>query len=668
MLYKDEVKILKALKLAPFFMIAFSIIVIVAIVKNNNLEFEREVNKIRQESIAEKKAQIKREVQRVHSFVSNQKQQTIQNIKDDLQQRVYEAHVIASAIYKRNQNRPKAETKELIKEALRNIRFNKGRGYFYIYETQGVNVLHPILPNLEGKNLWETKDVKGNHAVQNMSNIAREKGEGFAKWWWQKPSDVANHYEKIGFGKYFAPYDWFIGSGDYVLDYEEELQQSLLSYIKDIRYEDDGYIFVVDNQGIFLSHINEAYLNQKPTDLKGDNSPYVTQAFVKAGQEGEKYLTYSGFVEPSTGKVGDKLSFIKGFEDWQWAIGTGTYLREIEEVIANKKQALDENNNNKILQITLLSLIMSAALFILTLLFANNIKKRFQTYKTRVEEETAKLDLLNKNLEQEVTKRTEQLEETIDSLRNTQSQLVESEKMASLGGLVAGVAHEINTPIGIGLTGITHLVDITKEIKSEYANQEMSAESFESYIESTEELGQIININLNRTADLIKSFKQISVDQTNEEMRRFNVKGYLKEVLLSLKSVTKKARVDIKLNCDKQIMVTSYPGALSQIMTNLIINSVKHGFIGRDNNLINIDIALRGTLLAIDYQDNGIGIPKQNSSKIFEPFFTTNRDQGGTGLGLNIIYNIVTTNLKGTIEYKQESSHGVHFVICIPSQ
>lgn len=666
MLYKDEVKILRALKSAPIFMVAFSVIIIAALVKSNNLQFEEEIRKIRTESITEKKVLIKREVERVHSFITNQKQQTVQNIKRNIRNRVYEAHAIATSIYQNNQHKTDPELKKLITDALRDIRFNKGRGYFFIYETQGKNVMHPIQSNLEGKDLWDFKDIKGSYVIQSLSQIAVKNGEGFYKWWWRKPADIEHEYEKIGFSKYFKPLDWFIGTGDYVLDYEEELKQKLLAHIEDIRFGENGYIFVIDKQGVFLSHIEKPYVGKNRINLIDRDGFPITKEIIKAARSGEKFLTYVGTIQPSTGKAGEKISYIKGFKDWQWAIGSGTYLSEIEEVIDQKKQTLDSSNNAKILQITLLSVIMSAALFLLTLLFANNIKKRFQTYKERVEDKTQKLDHLNKNLEQQVSNRTQQLEDTIESLKNTQTKLIESEKMASLGGLVAGVAHEMNTPIGIGITGITHFVDITKEIQSEYNAQEMTAESFEHYIESADELGQIIKINLNRTAELIKSFKQISVDQANEEKRLFNVRDYIKEVLLSLKSITKKAKVNINLDCDKQLLVTSYPGSFSQILTNLIVNSVKHGFIGREANAIKIIVNLKNRELILNYKDNGKGISEENSSKIFDPFFTTNREEGGTGLGLNIIYNIVTNNLDGTIEFKQEKVDGVHFIIKIP--
>ncbi len=666
MLYRDEIKILRALKLAPFFMVAFSIVVIIAIVKNNNLEFEQEVQKIRQDSIAEKKALIQREVERVYDFIDNQKKHTIENIRRELKSRVYEAHAVATAIYQNNQHRPEAETKRLISDALRNIRFNDGRGYFFIYQSQGINVMHPILSELEGQNLWEFKDVKGSYVIQNLSRIAKQNGEGFYDWWWRKPADVENEYEKIGFGKYFAPYDWFIGTGDYVLDYEAELKQQLLSHINNIRFGENGYIFVVDKSGVYLSHIKLEYINQNRIDLIDENGTYVTREIIQAAQTQGKYLSYTGTIQPSTGQIGEKISYIKGFKDWDWAIGAGAYLSEIEEVIAQKKQALDKSNQHKIIQIALLSFIMTAAIFILTLIFSNNLKRRFQTYKDKVEEKTDKLDHLNRNLEHQVVQRTQELELSLAELKNTQQQLIESEKMASLGGLVAGVAHEMNTPIGIGLTGITHLVDITQELKAEYQMQEMTAESFERYIESADELSRIININLNRTAELIKSFKQVSVDQTNEELRDFNVQEYMQEVLLSLKSVTRQAKVNVELDCNELLRLNSYPGSLSQIITNLVMNSVKHGFKDTGPHIIKLAFNEKANELIIDYQDNGVGIAKENHNKIFDPFFTTNRDQGGTGLGLNIIYNIITTKLKGSIRYQAPEKQGVHFIITLP--
>ena len=184
-----------------------------------------------------------------------------------------------------------------------------------------------------------------------------------------------------------------------------------------------------------------------------------------------------------------------------------------------------------------------------------------------------------KNRNKELEDSNFELETTIKNLKQTQDQLIACwKKMASLGGLVAGVAHEINTPVGIGLTGITHLEELTIEIKKSYKNETMSQEDFDEYLVTSLDLNKLINSNLNKAANLVKSFKQVAVDQSSEEKRLFNLFNYMKEILLSIHSFTKKTNIKIQYDCEKDIKINSYPGSFSQIITNLIMNSLIHGF------------------------------------------------------------------------------------------
>lgn len=272
-------------------------------------------------------------------------------------------------------------------------------------------------------------------------------------------------------------------------------------------------------------------------------------------------------------------------------------------------------------------------------------------------------ELKRRNSELEVS--NEELQTTINYLEETQEKLVESEKLASLGSLVAGVAHEINTPIGIGLTGTTHFENITKEIKKLYEEDNMSQEEFENYLKTSTEIATLVNLNLKKTADLVKSFKQISIDQSSENQREFYLKEYLEEVLLSLRNITKKTNLSITIHCDSSLKINSYPGYFSQIFTNLIINSIKHGYKEMEKGTIEISIFKENSQLIIIYKDDGKGIEKEHLHKIFDPFFTTNREAGGSGLGLNIVYNIVRNRLNGTIECQSDFGEGVEFRLSI---
>jgi len=267
----------------------------------------------------------------------------------------------------------------------------------------------------------------------------------------------------------------------------------------------------------------------------------------------------------------------------------------------------------------------------------------------------------------ELTKSKKELQKTVNTLQQTQEQLVQNEKMASLGNLVAGVAHEINTPVGTSLTGVTHLVSETNSLEKLYKSNNMSEEEFEEYLIILKEIGKSITISLTQAAKLISSFKQVAVDQSHSEVREFFVKSYIEEILLSIKTKIKETKVKVEIDCLETIKIKSYPGSFSQVITNLVLNSLLHAYEKDVSGLINIQIKEEKNELKIIYRDDGKGICKEHLSKIYEPFFTTKRSEGGSGLGMHIIYNVVMSNLNGRINCISEEGAGVTFVIYMKS-
>lgn len=273
---------------------------------------------------------------------------------------------------------------------------------------------------------------------------------------------------------------------------------------------------------------------------------------------------------------------------------------------------------------------------------------------------------MNKNLENRVIERTRKLEESLMNLKKAQNHILQSEKLASLGALVAGVAHEINTPVGVGVSLATHLQDETKRIKNRYYDETMTKQDFEGYIESNSEITQMIYTNLTRASELIKSFKMVAVDRSSSEKREFVLRKYVDEVLTSLHNKFKKTNIKIDVDIDEKIVLDSYPGVFSQVLTNLLMNTLNHAF---ENNQGQINIKgflKKNNSVDIIFKDNGKGIPKEIINRIFDPFFTTKRGKGGSGLGLNIVYNIVTEKLNGSISCESTIGKGTVFVINVP--
>ena len=274
----------------------------------------------------------------------------------------------------------------------------------------------------------------------------------------------------------------------------------------------------------------------------------------------------------------------------------------------------------------------------------------------------AENEAYQRNLEEQTVK----LQQEIEERKRTEKQLVQSEKMAALGDLVAGVAHEINTPLGIGVTGISYLNDATRAFKKLFTAGDATKTDLENFIEDCEESCQVTLSNLNRAAKLVAGFKQIAVDQSSDEKRFFNVRQYIDEILFSLYPRIKKTRHTVNVDVPDDLEINSYPGAFSQILTNLVMNSLLHGFEEMEEGAISITVKTEESSIILCYEDNGKGMTPTHQKKIFDPFFTTKRGSGGTGLGMHLVFNLVSKTLDGDISCTSTVDKGTFFTITIP--
>jgi two-component system NtrC family sensor kinase len=265
-----------------------------------------------------------------------------------------------------------------------------------------------------------------------------------------------------------------------------------------------------------------------------------------------------------------------------------------------------------------------------------------------------------------IQKQNVDLERMMETLKGTQDDLVQKEKMASLGNLVAGIAHEINTPIGICLTAITNLHYQYKGLEKKIADNTASDKHLNCFFEDVDEACTIIESNTLRAAKLINSFKEIAVDQSSEASREIDMKEYIDEILLSMRPILKKLPHKILIECPDNFMVETMPGAISQVLTNMINNSMIHGLSDMEKGFIEITVYKENDCFALCYQDNGKGLNDDEIKMLFEPFYTTKRGSGGSGLGTHLIYNLVTSTLNGKITVQSELNKGLRYNLLIP--
>lgn len=273
---------------------------------------------------------------------------------------------------------------------------------------------------------------------------------------------------------------------------------------------------------------------------------------------------------------------------------------------------------------------------------------------------------LNSHLELMVSERTESLQNALNELQGLQDHLVEAEKMASLGSLVAGISHEINTPLGVSKTSASHIETIIHDLRSSFNEDSLTEDDFLSRLNELSVGTTILSHNIERAADLVRSFKQVAVDQSDERIYDFDIKDSIRDAITTLTPNWKKRNIDFNIDSPKGLILHNYPGAISQVFTNLINNSLIHGFEGSDKGTIDFIVTqTEDNHCHITYKDDGCGIDKSDTKKIFEPFYTTKRGNGGTGLGLHLLYNLVTHKMKGSIT-AIPLEQGLSFDIKIP--
>lgn len=410
----------------------------------------------------------------------------------------------------------------------------------------------------------------------------------------------------------------------------EDYENALKYYYKALDLVDS--IGIPKYKGFILKHIGTVHLKRKSYDIALQSLDKSLHFFMQNNQQEEIEEVFNLFSQ-----------IYEQIEDYKSALEYHKKYAQLKDEIFNAEKSR---------QIAEMQ----------TKYETEKKKKEAEIYRLKNVELVEKNELISQQKE-EIETQNQHLLETLNELQRTQKQLIESEKMAALGSLVTGVAHEINTPVGVGITACSHIVNKTDQFEKKFEKDEVTYENLRDYMDTMREAGVLSLKNLQRTAELVESFKQVSVDQINEKRRQFNVRAYIDDVLFSLSPNYKNRDITIELVCDETLEIESYPGIFAQIITNFVTNSLMYGFDQDKSGKINIYVEKEMASLKFEYRDNGNGIPEKILPKVFDPFVTSN-PQTGKGLGLHIVYNLVTQKLNGSISC--ESKDGVWFKIEIP--
>jgi len=617
----NENKILLLLKLSPISLILVSLFISYYLYTSNNSKFTQELDKIKKETILQKELYIKEEVQEVYELIEFERSKAKKELKENVKKHVYEAHSIAMTIYENNKNKPKVEIQKMIKDALRYIRFNNGRGYFFIYDLKGKTILAPGRPSREGSDALHVKDKKGNFHVKERIALVKDQKEGFTQWWWIKPNNKETQYEKIGFNKLFEPLNWVIATGEYMVDWENELKQKILNQIQSIHRHDNGYIFVSNYEGTILSNINSKLIGTNKLYMKDKRGFFVMQEMIKIAKQGEGFISYIAISQPSTSKQSEKKSFIKGYQDWNWLIGSGFYINDINIDIKTKQDKFYKENKNHITHIMTINTLIFGVLFLFSLYISYAIKKRFEEYKDMVETQQGELLIFNESLEKEVRRRTAQYQSATEDAQSAN---------VAKSTFLANMSHEIRTPLNAILGFVNILKDNeTDKEKSKY---------LETIKNSSDSLLSIIN-------DILDFAK---IESGKMTLDCIAVNPHVDFGSIGSLFFAKAEDMDLKFDLyidpylPKKVIIDSLK--IRQVLTNLLSNAIK--FSNKKGTVsLKIKYNSENSTILFEVKDNGIGIAKENHNKIFKSFSqeedSTSRKYGGTGLGLSISSKIL---------------------------
>ncbi|MFY4782271.1 cache domain-containing protein [Aliarcobacter butzleri] len=623
-LSKEE-QFLKIIKVMPsVFVVVFSLFVILFLYFENKKTFNKERRTIEQKYILKNKEIIKEEVSRVFTFTKQLQKNTEEELKQNVKNRVYEAHEMATNIYEKYKTtKSKQEIFQIIKVALSGIRFNEGRGYFFIDDIYGNKLSHPIDTSIEGKNFLNYTDVNGYRFFENIVNTIKDKTERFDEYYWYKPNTNKEIGRKIAFYKTFEPLNIAIGTGEYFDDFEKIIQKKALEYINLVRFGKSGYIFIINYDGTYLNHIRKDYIgkNYLENDEVKDKKRVITD-LINIAKNGNGFYTYIQN-KPSTEYPTEKISFVQGMDDWNWLIGAGFYEDDLKQEILNVKEKLDRNYEKYALNILILGMIL-----IIFLLVASGYVSIF---------------LENK------------LKEYKKELDNKQAILYQQSKMAAMGEMIGNIAHQWRQPLSIITTATSGMV----------LQKQMGVLTDEFFFEASNR----INTSSQYLSQTIDDFRNFFIP--NKEKLKVNLIEIFKKTLDLISAQFSSKDIEIIKNIEG-VEFESYENELIQALINILNNS-RDELIKKDGErFIFVDAFEKDNFINIIIKDNAGGVIKENLDKIFEPYFTTKYKSQGTGIGLYMTEEIITKHLNGTIcvenvefTYNEKEYFGAEFTIRI---
>jgi signal transduction histidine kinase len=466
-----------------------------------------------------------------------------------------------------------------------------------------------------------------------MTNLLSKNDEAFYEWYWYNPTNPDIQRKKIGLVKNLKLFDWFIGTGEYVEDFEKQVQEKVLKNISEIRFGDNGYIFVINYDSIYLSHIRKNFIGQNAiTNNDTVGIKKVIEDLIEIAKKGEGFYSYIQNKKPDNEQSIKKTSFVKGLDNWSWMIGTGFYEDDMQKAINDKKEELNKEYKDYLLKTIIFTTILIIILMFVSIYFSRLFQHKFRKY------------------QHEITKH-------INEKSKQQSIIAQQAKMAAMGEMIGNIAHQWRQPLSSISTTSTGMK----------LQKEMNILEDDFLIHGLEQINKSVQYLSNTIDDFRNFFKP------NKSKVEFKIQETLNKVINLIDSQFKSNGIKIIKN-EENLTINNFENELIQVIINILNNS-RDELIKKDSDfekLVFINVSKEKKNLLLEIKDNAGGIPENIIERIFEPYFTTKYQSQGTGIGLYMSSEIIHKSMNGkisvknvTFDYEEKNYTGALFTILI---
>ena len=630
MIYKNEKQLLNIIKFTPpIVIITISIIITFLLYLEKQHELKKERISIENQYTKENKELVQKDIENLYNFIIRTQETTEEELRKTIKERVNEANNISYRIYNENKDtKTKNEIIKMIKDALVDIRFNDGRGYIFIYTFDYECILLPINRKNEGASVRDFQDSNGMFLGREIVNSLQHKDEAFLTWYYPKPNELNSSYKKIGFNAHFKPYDWFIGTGEYFVDFEDSVKKEVLEYISKFKTNKNDYFFILDygkKEGLFKRV--DGTEDSSFIELSKQEDKELFTKIVEATKNNQEFISYKYKYDKNNDPL-IKTGYIKNIPNWNWIIGKGFYHTYVDKIINDKTEQLNIKFHVKVINIISMAIILTILLLLISLYITKLLEKKFSNYKREINT-------------------------YIDKNNKQQRILSQQAKMAAMGEMLGNIAHQWRQPLSV-ITTVATGMKLQKEFDS------LDDETFDKSIDN------ITNSAL-YLSDTIEDFRNFF--RTDKEETLFSVKDIFEKVFKLTDAQFKNLEI-IFIKEINDFKLFGFENEFVQALIN-ILNNAKDALENMEKpRLIFISTKKDNDKLIIKITDNAGGINEDIIDKVCEPYFTTKHQAKGTGIGLYMTEEIIVNHMNGSFninncefEYEGKKYKGVEITI-----